>query len=47
MRRLQPGEYLDDDRALRRGLMPGATAVLVLELGDPGKKAVAFEFDFE
>lgn len=47
MRRLQPGEYLDDGRALQRGLAPGATAVLVLELEDPGKNAVAFEFAFE
>ncbi|MFI4959355.1 MAG: zinc-ribbon and DUF3426 domain-containing protein [Lysobacterales bacterium] len=47
MRRLQPREYLDDSTILQRGLAPGATAVLLLELEDPGDKAVAFEFDFE
>lgn len=47
MRRLQPDEYLDDDPALRRGLVPGATAVVVLELEDPGKKAVTFKLAFE
>ena len=47
MRRLQPEEYLDDRAVLRRGLAPGATAVLLLEVEDPGDKAVAFEFGFE
>lgn len=47
MRRLQPREYLDDNAALRRGLAPGASAVLLLEVEDPGDKAVAFEFGFE
>lgn len=47
MRRLQPREYLDDDTILRRGLAPGSSAVLLLEVKDPGDKAVAFEFGFE
>ena len=47
MRRLQPHEYLDDRVILRRGLAPGASAVLLLEVEDPGDKAVAFEFGFE
>ncbi|MEO8809772.1 MAG: zinc-ribbon and DUF3426 domain-containing protein [Rhodanobacter sp.] len=47
MRRLQPQEYLDDRNVLRRGLAPGASAVLLLEVEDPGEKAVAFEFGFE
>lgn len=47
MRRLQPREYLDDGAILRRGLVPGASAVLLLEVEDPGDKAVAFEFSFE
>jgi len=47
MRRLQPREYLDDDTILRRGLAPGASAVLLFEVEDPGEKAVAFEFGFE
>jgi hypothetical protein len=47
MRRLRPREYLDDSTILQHGLAPGATAVLLLELEDPGDKAVAFEFNFE
>jgi len=47
MRRLQPTEYLDDPATLRRGLAPGAVAVLLLEVKDPGDQAVAFEFGFE
>lgn len=47
MRRLQPREYLDDNTILQEGLAPGASAVLLLELEDPGDKAVAFEFNFE
>ena len=47
MRRLQPREYLDDRAILQRGLAPGASAVLLLEVEDPGDKAVAFEFGFE
>jgi predicted Zn finger-like uncharacterized protein len=47
MRRLQPREYLDDTTILQHGMAPGASAVLVLELEDPGDKAVAFEIGFE
>ncbi len=47
MRRLQPREYLDDDSILERGLAPGASAVLLLEIEDPGDKAVSFEIGFE
>ena len=47
MRRLQPAEYLDDATILRHGLAPGASAVLLLEVEDPGDKAVAFEIGFE
>jgi len=47
MRRLQPREYLDDDTILQRGLAPGASAVLLFEVEDPGDQAVAFEFRFE
>lgn len=46
MRRLQPHEYLDDATVLKHGLAPGASAALILEVKDPGDKAVAFEFDF-
>jgi len=47
LRRLRPAEYLDDDAALARGLTPGASAVLLLEVEDPGEKAVGFALDFE
>lgn len=47
MRRLQPAEYLDDAAILRHGLAPGGSAVLLLEVEDPGDKAVAFEIGFE
>jgi predicted Zn finger-like uncharacterized protein len=47
MRRLQPHEYLDDAAVLKRGLAPGESAVLLLEVQDPGDQAVAFEFGFE
>lgn len=46
MRRLQPREYLDDATVRKHGLAPGASAALILEVKDPGDKAVAFEFDF-
>ncbi|HET6804106.1 MAG TPA: zinc-ribbon and DUF3426 domain-containing protein [Frateuria sp.] len=47
MRRLHPSEYLDDAAALRAGLAPGASAAVLIEVADPGKRAVAFEFGFE
>ncbi len=47
MRRLQPNQYLDDSAILRRGLATDASTVLLLEVEDPGDKAVAFEFGFE
>ncbi len=47
MRRLRPSEYLDDNESLRAGMAPGAITALVLEVEDPGNKAVAFEFGFE
>ncbi|MEW9573560.1 zinc-ribbon and DUF3426 domain-containing protein [Rhodanobacter sp. Si-c] len=47
MRRLLPSDYLDDHAILRRGLAPGATTALLLEVQDPGDQAVAYEFGFE
>ncbi len=47
MRRLHPREYLDDDAILQRGMAAGTSAVLLLEVEDPGEKAVAFEFAFD
>jgi predicted Zn finger-like uncharacterized protein len=47
MRRLLPAEYLGDGGAVARGLPAGGNAALVLEVEDPGNKAVAFEIGFE
>lgn len=47
MRRLRPVEYLGDGAAVARGLAAGSNAALVLEVEDPGNKAVAFEIGFE
>lgn len=46
MRRFRPREYIGDTRAIETGLAPGASATLVVEVQDPGKNAVAFEFRF-
>ena len=45
-RRFQPTEYLDADVNLRRGMMPNNPVQIVLEIADPGKDAVNFEFNF-
>jgi hypothetical protein len=47
MRRLRPREYQDDAQALLRGLGPGESSVLMLEVADPGDRAVEFELGFE
>lgn len=46
MRRFAPEEYVGDLRALRRGMPAGSSSSLNLEVEDPGKDAVAFEFKF-
>ena len=46
MRRFRPEEYVADGDALARGLAPGANAAISFEVEDPGKNAVAFEFEF-
>jgi len=45
-RRFQPTEYLDADVNIRRGMMPNNPVQIVLEIADPGKDAVNFEFNF-
>ena len=45
-RRFQPVEYLDADVNIRRGMTPNNPVQIVLEIGDPGKDAVNFEFNF-
>lgn len=47
MRRLRPREYLDDAATLQRGLRPGDSSVLMLEVADPGDQAVEFALGFE
>lgn len=44
-RRLQPQDYLND-KVWEAGMAADATAALVVEIVDPGKNAVAFEFAF-
>jgi predicted Zn finger-like uncharacterized protein len=46
MRRFRPEEYLGDPRNIAIGLAAGATVTLSLEVEDPGRDAVAFEFQF-
>ena len=46
MRRFQPVEYVSDHRTLQRGIPPTGTALFSVEVEDPGKRAVAFEFRF-
>ena len=45
-RRFQPAEYLDADINIRRGMTPNNPVQIVLEIADPGKDAVNFEFNF-
>ncbi len=42
----QPGEYLAGSPDIKAGIPPNTQVYLVLELADPGKQAVNFEFDF-
>lgn len=41
-----PDEYLTDRSDLRRGMSPRAPVKIMLEIVDPGKDAVNYEFDF-
>jgi hypothetical protein len=45
LRRFIPREYLGSEPATRR-IGPGQSASITLEILDPGKRAVAFSFDF-
>jgi len=45
-RRFAPAEYLDAPASLPELMMPGRAVPLRLEILDPGKNALAFEFDF-
>ena len=46
VRRFQPQEYLAADHEIARGIKPGEKTQLVLEVIDPGKNAVSYQFDF-
>jgi predicted Zn finger-like uncharacterized protein len=46
MRRFQPREYLAGHRDTGHGLPPRAAAPIRLEVADPGKDAVSFQFEF-
>lgn len=45
LRRFSPREYLGHEPATER-IEPGQSATITLEIVDPGKRAVAFGFDF-
>jgi predicted Zn finger-like uncharacterized protein len=47
MRRFRPAEYMPDPARRAEGIAPRATAAVAFEVVDPGKRAVAFQFDFE
>ena len=46
-RRFVPGDYLIDASESKRGLAAEANAMLLFEVVDPGRAAVAFDFTFE
>ncbi len=46
MRRFRPEEYVSDPRLVQRGIPAAGTALFSVEVADPGKRAVAFEFRF-
>lgn len=46
-RRLDPPDYLGDAATLQRGIAPGSNVAVVLEVQDPGSRAVAFELAFQ
>jgi predicted Zn finger-like uncharacterized protein len=46
MRRFPPAEYLIGRQDVSNGMAPGERAQLMLEVVDPGDRAVSFQFDF-
>ena len=46
VRRFEPDEYLPDSSVSDRGMLPGEEALVMLEVVDPGTRAVSFQFDF-
>jgi len=45
-RRLQPGDYLRPDANIKAGLAADVYLPVLLELGDPGNRAIGFEINF-
>ena len=46
IRRFQPAEYMSRVVGIESGMLPGMPVEVSLELADPGKAAVGFEFSF-
>ena len=46
IRRFQPAEYMSRVVGIESGMLPGMPVGVSLELADPGKAAVGFEFSF-
>jgi hypothetical protein len=46
VRRFPPAEYLIGQQNVSNGMAPGERAQLMLEVVDPGDRAVSFQFDF-
>jgi predicted Zn finger-like uncharacterized protein len=46
VRRFPPAEYLIGQQDVSNGMAPGERAQLMLEVVDPGDRAVSFQFDF-
>jgi hypothetical protein len=46
VRRFTPEEYLSTQQGIPDGIAPGEQQHLLLELIDPGDRAVSFQFDF-
>ncbi len=45
-RRFRPAEYLSGQQHSAAGMRPGEQAYLMLEVADPGERAVSFQFEF-
>ena len=46
VRRFPPAKYLMGQQSVEQGMAPGERAQLMLEVVDPGDRAVSFQFDF-
>jgi hypothetical protein len=46
LRRFGPEEYLPEIALADKGMAPGQQSLVMLEVIDPGERAVSFQFDF-